>query len=306
MDGIHKPVLISEIFEYLSPKPGQRFVDATADGGGHVMDVLERIVPEGRLLGIEWDSQLLENLKFKIENLKLSQNVVLVNDSYVNLKKISEENGFEGVDGVLFDLGMSSWHVDVAGRGFTFQKEEPLDMRYGNTEGGLTAEDIVNHWSYDDLAKIFKEYGEERFAKLIAARIVRSRRELRIKTTFQLVEIIKSAVPFWYRRGRIHFATRSFQAIRIAVNDELNNVKSGLEQSVDVLGIGGRLAVISFHSLEDRIVKNFMRSLASDGQVEIITKKPVIAGLSEITVNPRARSAKLRIAQKLTERNASV
>ena len=141
---------------------------------------------------------------------------------------------------------------------------------------------------------------------LIAARIVRSRRELRIKTTFQLVEIIKSAVPFWYRRGRIHFATRSFQAIRIAVNDELNNVKSGLEQAVDVLGIGGRLAVISFHSLEDRIVKNFMRSLASDGQVEIITKKPVIAGLSEITVNPRARSAKLRIAQKLTERNASV
>lgn len=201
------------------------------------------------------------------------------------------------VDGVLFDLGVSSWHLEEAGRGFSFQKNEPLDMRFGLGQE-LTAEKIVNRYSYDELAEIFKDYGEERFAKSIAAGITKARKDKPIKNTFELVEVIKNAVPFWYRRGRIHYATRTFQALRIAVNNELDNLKSGLECGVNVLKAGGKIVVISFHSLEDRIVKNFFRERAKDGDLAIITKKPIVAGLAETSENPRARSAKLRVAEK--------
>ena len=324
---MHKPVLLKEAIEYLNPKPGQKFIDATVDGGGHAMAILEKIVPNGKLLGIEWDGELLKYLKFKIENLKLRQNVILAQDSYINLKKIAIENGFMDADGILFDLGMSSWHLEEAGKGFTFQKNEPLDMRYGVEKFpisptspkqpfrlrrpgnhqfpnvGLTAEEIINKYSYDELAKILKEYGEERFAKSIAAHIVKARKEKPIKTTYELVEIIKHSAPFWYRQGRIHYATRTFQALRIAVNDELENLKSGLGQAMDILTTGGRIAVMSFHSLEDRIVKNFFRTKAKEGVLKIIIKKPIIAGLAEITENPRARSAKLRVAEKIVARS---
>ena len=304
---MHTPVLLNEVLEYLDPKPGQKFIDATIDGGGHAKAIVERILPNGELLGIEWDGMLFDSLKSEIQNSKFQKNIKLVNDSYVNLKNIAEENSFVGADGILLDLGISSWHTEGAGRGFSFQRDEELDMRYhavkfpiSNSQfPNLTAGKIINQWSYDELAKILKEYGEERFAKNIAAHIVKNRKEKPIRTTFELVEVIKNSVPFWYRRGRIHFATRTFQAIRIAVNNELENIKSGLEQAIKVSRAGGRLAVISFHSLEDRIVKDFFRNQAGKGAVEIITKKPVGPNLVEIAANPRARSAKLRVAKKL-------
>ncbi|MBI2063582.1 MAG: 16S rRNA (cytosine(1402)-N(4))-methyltransferase RsmH [Candidatus Yanofskybacteria bacterium] len=300
---MHTPVLLKEVVEYLAPKPGQKFIDATVDGGGHAEAVLERILPGGTLLGIDLDGELITRLKFKIQDSKFKNNAILINDSYVNLKKIAEENDFAGIDGILFDLGMSSWHMEEAGRGFSFQRDERLDMRfaYGQlavNKKQLTAEEVINKYSYDELVRILKEYGEERFAKSIAARIVKARREKPVKTTFELVEIIKNSVPFWYRRSRIHFATRTFQAIRIAVNDELENLKSGLEQGVEILKAGGRIAVISFHSLEDRITKNFFRVKAKEGVIKIITKKPIGAGLAEVVQNPRARSAKLRVAER--------
>ena len=299
---IHKPVLLKEVAEYLNPKPGQKFIDATIDGGGHAEALLERIAPSGKLLGIEWDGELLKQQEARFKNSKFKENTILINDSYVNLKRIAEENNFVGADGILFDLGMSSWHLEEAGRGFSFQKDEPLDMRYQARREitDMTAEEIINRWSYDELARILKDYGEERFAKSIAAGITRARKEKTIKTTFELVEVIKESVPFWYRseRRRLHFATKTFQALRITVNDELKNVELGLEQAADILGEGGKIAVISFHSLEDRIVKNFFRNKAKEGKLKIITKKPIVAGLAEITGNPRARSAKLRVAEK--------
>jgi 16S rRNA (cytosine1402-N4)-methyltransferase len=306
---MHIPVLLNEVIEYLNPKPGQKFIDATIDGGGHAFAVLERIVPGGKLLGIEWDNQLLKQLEPKVKNSEFRENAVLINDSYANLEKIAETNGFTGADGILFDLGMSSWHLEEAGKGFSFVKDEPLDMRY--QEGNqLTAKEIVNRYSYNELVKILKEYGEERFAKSIAAAIIRARKEKPIASTFQLVEVIKSSTPFWYRRRKIprrsasgtlrgrHFATKTFQALRMAVNNELENIKSGIGQAEDVLRSGGRLAVISFHSLEDRIVKNFFREGARGGKLKALTKKPIRAGLAEVTANPRARSAKLRVAEK--------
>ncbi|MDO8619490.1 MAG: 16S rRNA (cytosine(1402)-N(4))-methyltransferase RsmH [Candidatus Daviesbacteria bacterium] len=307
---MHKPVLLKEAVEYFNPQPGQKFIDATIDGGGHAVAVLEKIAPNGKLLGIEWDGELLKQLRIKKQELGIKDEyLILINDSYVNLKKIAEENDFINVDGILFDLGMSSWHIEEAGRGFSFQRDEPLDMRYGVGKfpisksqfpnRGLTAEEIINKYSYDELVNILKEYGEERFAKLIAAHVIRARKEKPIKTTFELAEVIKNSVPFWYRRGRIHYATRTFQALRIAVNDELENLKSGLEQGIEILKAGGKIAVISFHSLEDRIVKNFFRAKAKEEILKIITKKPVSAGLVEITENPRSRSAKLRVAERI-------
>lgn len=293
---VHIPVLLNEVIEYLNPKPGQKFIDATIDGGGHAMALLERITPGGKLLGIEWDSNLLEQIKFKVQNSKFKNNVFLINDNYVNLKKNAQETGFTEANGVLFDLGMSSWHLEEAGRGFTFMKDEALDMRFDPSN--ITAGEIVNRFSYDELTQILKEYGEERFAKSIAAGIVSARKEKTIKSTFELIEIIKNSVPFWYRRGRLHYATKTFQALRIAVNKELENIQTGLSQALEVLMAGGRLAVISFHSLEDRIVKNFFREQARNGKLLIATKKPISACFTETAANPRARSAKLRVAVK--------
>lgn len=294
---MHIPVLLKEVIEYLDPKPGQRFIDATLGGGGHAVVILQKIMQDGKLLGMEWDGRLLEQTRFVIYNAGFKDSAILVNESYINLKRIAEGQNFMGADGILFDLGLSSWHLEASGRGFSFQKDEPLDMRFAGKDG-QTAREIVNRFSYDELVEILKEYGEERFAKSIAAKIVNTRKEKAIETTYELVEIIKNSTPFWYRRSRLHFATRTFQAIRIATNNELENVKDGLAGALETVRVGGRLAVISFHSLEDRIVKNFFREKAGEGALEIVTKKPVISGLEEITANPRARSAKLRVAQR--------
>ena len=289
---MHIPVLQKEVLEYLDPKPNENFIDATVGEAGHTVAILEKNQPRGKVLGIEWDPELYKKLlKSDIDRL------TLVNDSFVNLKEIVEREKFTKVSGILFDLGLSSWHLEESGRGFSFLKNEPLDMRY-NPQNSLTAEKIVNYWAASEIEKILKTYGEERFAPRIAETFVSFRRIKPIKTTLQLVEIIKKTVPSWYQHKKIHFATRTFQALRIAVNDELNNLEKTLPQAIEILKPGGRLVVISFHSLEDRIVKNFLKEKSKENILKILTKKPIRPSGEEIIKNPRSRSAKLRAAQK--------
>lgn len=287
---MHIPVLQKEVLEFLNPKPNENFIDCTIDGGGHALAILEKIKPNGKILGIDLDEKVTGHLKIK-------DNLILVCDNYVNLKKIVEKNNFKPIDGILFDLGMSSWHLEESVRGFTFLKDEPLDMRYQAeiqnskfqipNSNGLTAERIVNEYPREEIERILREYGEERFAKGLAKKIVQERP---IKTTFQLLEIIK--------RARIYSPNRVFQALRIAVNNELNNLKKVLPQAVEILESGGRIVIISFHSLEDRIVKIFFKEEFQKGTIKILTKKPITPSQEEIKNNPRSSSAKLRAAMK--------
>jgi len=295
---MHIPVLQKEVIDYLSPKPNENFIDGTIGGGGHALEILERISPKGRLLGIDLDKEIIYRLKSEIRNPKFENRLILVNDSYANLKEIVIKEKFSAVAGILLDLGFSSWHLEESGRGFSFQKQEPLDMRY-NSENQLTAEKIVNFWSAPELEKILTEYGQERFAKEISREIISSRQAGPIENTFQLAGIIKKATPIWYQRQRINPATKTFQALRIAVNDELNSLKKALPEALEILKKGGRLVVISFHSLEDAIIKSFLKERAKENLINILTKKPVVASFQEIKINPRSRSAKLRAAIKL-------
>jgi len=282
----HIPVLQKEVIQYLDPKPNENFVDATFGQGGHTTLILEKNRPKGKVLGIELDPEMLERFKFQ-------DRLILVNDSYSNLKEIVKKYNFGPINGILFDLGISSWHLEESKRGFSFQRQEPLDMRF-NPKSRLQAKDIVNTWSEKEIEQILREYGEERFSRRIAKEIIEARKKNPIKSTFQLVEIIKKSTPSWYQRKRIHFATKTFQALRIAVNDELETIRQGLEQALDVLEKEGRLVVISFHSLEDRIIKNFLKEKAKQGFIKIQTKKPIKPCFEEIKTNKRSRSAKLR------------
>ena len=293
---MHIPVLQKEVIEYLDPKPNENFIDCTIGEGGHSLAILEKNAPKGKVLGIDADAEVIKNTKYYIQNTIYKNRVVLVSDNFANLKEIVRREKFIKVCGILLDLGMSSWHLEESGRGFSFLRNEPLDMRY-NLENPLTAEKIVNYWSKSEIEKILREYGEERFAKKIAERIIESRAKP-IETTFQLIEIIKSVIPRKYQAGRLHPATRTFQALRIVVNEELNNLEKTLPQAINVLNRGGRLVVISFHSLEDRIVKNFLKKCGGDAYVKLITKKPIGPSKEEIIKNPRSRSAKLRACQK--------
>lgn len=293
---MHIPVLKKEVIEYLDPKSNENFIDCTVGEGGHAIAIMEKTGPNGKVLGIDRDLKQIENCKVNTEKYK--DRLILVCDSFANLKKIIEENNFKKVQGILMDLGMSSFHLESE-RGFSFQKDEMLNMRYDGDEKKETAKEIVNEWNEDDLEKIFREYGEEIFSKIIAKEIVDSRRFREIKSTFQLIEIIRLAVPRWYCRGRRHFATKVFQALRIAANHEFENIKLALPQAVEVLEKSGRLAVISFHSIEDRIIKNFFRDKKREGVIEIITKKAVKPIFEEIKINNKSRSAKLRVAQKI-------
>ncbi len=298
---MHQPVLLKEILGYFEPKPGQNFVDCTIGLAGHTLPIAKRILPKGKVLGIELDEQVIEKVRPIVAGQK---NIILKRGNYVHLKEIVREINFQPVDGILFDLGMSSWQIEESGRGFSFQKDEPLSMSYQNQ--GLTAERIVNQWSVEKLTAIFRDYGQERYAGRIARQIDQFRRLQPIKTSKQLAEIIKRARPVKSGHQKIHWATRVFQALRIVVNDELGNLEKALPQTLEILERGGRLAVISFHSLEDRIVKNFFRQAAQEdspysgpGQgIKILTKKPIGPSQEEIIVNPRSRSAKLRVALK--------
>lgn len=283
---IHKPVLLKEVIEYLNPKSGENFVDCTVGEAGHTLAILEKNGPHGKVLGIDWDANQIENSKALTSDFK--DRVILVNDSYINLRKIVDENNFNPVNGILLDLGMSSFQLEGSEKGFSFKKDQLLDMRYDNSKNDLTAEKIVNEWGREEIEKILENFGEEKFARQIAKNIVEARKTKRIETTFQLVEIIEKSIPR-RRLQNIHCATRTFQALRIAVNGELDNVTKVLPEAFSILSSGGRLVVISFHSLEDRIVKNFFKEAG-----QILTKSPVTAQDGEMDENPRSRSAKLR------------
>ena len=292
---MHIPVLLEEVLEYLSPQENQNFIDCTLNGGGHTKEILKRNGPKGKVLGIEVDPEIYKKIKGeKVERL------VAVNDSYSNLEKIVEREKFKNVNGILFDIGMSSFHVDSSERGFTFLKDEPLVMSYNIEKGNMvSAQEIVNSYSEKDLADVIYEYGEERYSRRIAKNIVEKRKIKPIRTTSELVEIIGNSVPSYYKRQKIHFATRTFQALRIEANRELDNFIDALPQALEILPAGGRLVVITFHSLEDRIAKNFFREEQKNGKIKIMTKKPVIAADKEKEINPRSRSAKLRAVVKL-------
>lgn len=294
----HIPVLQKEVIKYLDPKSNENFIDCTLNGGGHASAILEKTGPRGKLLGIDLDSEVIRTFKEKSSAREFKNRVIVINGNFADLKKIIAESRLKQIDGILLDLGFSSWHTDESKRGFSFQRNEPLDMRY-DLKGQLTAEKIVNYWSQSDIERIFREYGEESFSRQIAEEIVKARRIVPIKSTFQVSEIIKKSVPSWYLGRKIHFATKVFQALRIAVNDELNNLKDVLPQAAESMNKGGRMAVISFHSLEDKIVKDFFKYKEKEGLLKILTKKPIEPQKEEIKINPRSRSAKLRAAEKI-------
>lgn len=293
----HIPVLEKEVLEYFSPKPDENFIDATIGGGGHALKILESIAPGGKLLGIDANEQAIAGLAKRITEQKIENRLFLVCDNFSNLQNIIEQYGFDPVRGVLADLGFSSDELELGNKGFSFLKDEPLNMGYSRNV--ITAQNIVNKYDEKELADIFWRYGEERFAKKIARKIINERKLDSIKTTFDLVRIIKKATPSWYHHRRIHPATKTFQALRIAVNDELGNLIKFLPQAFGALANGGRLAIISFHSLEDRIVKNFYKQKKEEGLAKILTKNPIRPSEAEINQNPRSRSAKLRVLEKI-------
>lgn len=290
----HISVLTNEVMESLQLKSNANVIDCTLGDGGHAEMMLEKISPEGKLLGIDADPESI--LRAKQNLYKFGARAVFARDNFVNLLKIIEENKFGKADGILLDLGWSSPQFEERGRGFSFQRNEPLDMRYDPNANNTTAGEMVNSLSAKELEKIFREYGEEKLSGKITRLIVERRKEKAIKTTQDLVEIIEEA--YKHRRGRIHPATKVFQALRIAVNNELQVLKRVLPEAVEVLNSGGRLSVIAFHSLEDRIIKHYFKS--QEGKtLKIIYKKPKVATREECEKNPRARSAKLRTIEKI-------
>ncbi len=298
MEGkyLHKPVLLKEAIHFLGLTPGKIIIDATIGGAGHAEEILRRISPGGLLIGIDRDS---ESLKVAHERLKMLEGSFrLINRDFRNLKGIVEDLDIEEVDGILFDLGISSIQMDTQERGFSIKNDGPLDMRMDRTER-LTAKDLVNRLSEDELSGLIRDLGEERFHKRIAMGILESRKKKEIQTTAELAEVVLRSMPHRKVRERIHPATRTFQAIRIKLNDELAAIEQALNVSPQVLKDGGRLCVISFHSLEDRIVKRSFRALQTIGTFRVLTKKPIMAGEDEVSNNPRARSARLRVAEKV-------
>jgi len=293
---MHTAVLKKEVIHYLDPRPNENFVDCTFGWGGHTQAILEKNGPNGLVLGLDWDETSLNWFCAHNPSANLSR-TVLVNRNFSDLKFAIAEKKFHPIAGVLLDLGMSSWHLEESKKGFSFLKKEKLDMRYSGSNP-LLAKDILNNWQRESLEKMLREKGEERFARQIAKKITEARAIKPIETTEELVRIIARGVPARFRKGRTHFATRTFQALRIAVNNETKNLKAVLPQAYEVLEPGGRIVVISFHSLEDRIVKNFFRELARNYGSEILTKKPIIPNREEIKNNPSSRSAKLRAIKK--------
>ena len=291
---MHIPVLLNEVIKLIDPKENENYIDATLGEGGHTLALLQKTSPAGKVLGIDLDPETLEIAHRKLQ--AFGDRLVLVNDNFKNLEEVIENQKFKEISGIVFDFGMSSRDIDESGRGFSFLKDEPLLMNFGS-DAMLTAENIINGWPEGELEKIISVYGEEKFARQIARGIIARRLVKPIKTTFDLVEVIEKATPNFYHHGKIHPATRTFQALRIAVNDELNSIQKGLEASLKVLSSGAKIAAISFHSLEDRIVKNFFRD--NKKTLKILTKKPVVPAQVEILNNSRARSAKLRVAQKI-------
>lgn len=291
-DIVHVPVMMTEVLAALDPKPGQDFLDGTVGQGGHSEAILRLTAPDGRVLGVDRDPR---NLAVAKERLKpFGDRFIAMQGSFADAPGTARAHGMVGtLSGILLDIGFSSAHIEDASRGFSFSHDGPLDMRYDPGQE-LTAAVIVNGWKEGELAELLRRYGEEPHARKIAKAIVSARRKERILTTAQLVGVVETVVR---RTGRIHPATRTFQALRIAVNDELGELGRALPALAGLLPSGGRLAVISFHSLEDRIVKQFFKSQDGHG-LRVLTKRPIPASDKEARENPRARSAKLRVAEK--------
>ncbi len=295
----HIPVLLDEVIEYLDLRGDEVVVDGTMNGGGHSAAILERLSEKGILIGIDLDPEAIEHAKERFQNTRAR--FIPVQGNFRDLGNILEELGIPAVDRVLFDLGWSTNQFSKAERGFSFRLAGPLRMRFAQDEerAPFTAWHVVNEWTEDQLETIFRTYGEERFSRRIARAIVEQREGGEISDTKQLAEIVARAVPRRFHKRGIHPATKVFQAIRIAVNDELEALREGLEEACRVLRPQGHLLVITFHSLEDRIVKHFMRDREREGVARRLTKKAITASESELAENPRARSAKLRVCEKL-------
>ena len=305
----HVSVLLDECIEGLNIKPDGIYVDGTLGGAGHSYHIAEKLTT-GRLIGIDRDPVALKAAGERLS--PFADRVTLVHSNFCRMGQVLQELGISGVDGILLDLGVSSPQLDDGSRGFSYMTDAPLDMRMDNGDA-LSADTVVNTWSYEELKRILYDYGEERYAPAIAAAIVRNREISPIRTTLELVDVIRSAMPPAALREKQHPAKRTFQAIRIAVNDELNSVSKAMDAAIPCLNPGGRLAVITFHSLEDRIVKDAMAAAAKGcicppefpvcvcgrkPQVTVLTRKPIVSGEEELERNPRARSAKLRICEK--------
>jgi|SRR3989338_2465943 len=291
MGPIHKPVLTFEILEYLKVAPGKKFIDATVGEGGHTVEIAKL---GGRILGIDQDPAILEKAQSRIQIAGYEDQITLTQGNFRDIDKIANEYGFTNVDGILFDLGMSSWQLEISGRGFTFQKDEPLDMRM-DSRLSVTAADLLNGLTRNELEKLLQKFGEEKRAFRIASLIARARSLKPFRTTHDLVGVVEKAIR---EKGRIHPATRVFQALRIAVNDEIDNLRSALPRAFEILSDGGRLAIVSFHSLEDREVKDFSVRMEKRRLGRILTEKPIFPSGEEVSQNPRSRSAKLRVLEK--------
>lgn len=307
---VHKPVLINEVLQVLNPTKNQNFVDCTIGGGGHAEAILERIGPKGKLLGLDWDPEAIARVQTRLENYK--DRLVLYNASYTHIKEVVYDKKFFPISGILVDLGLSSDQLQVSGRGFSFQMNEPLDMRFSTHDNELTAAEILNRWPVEKIREMLIRNADERFANRIARAVEEYRKTKKIENTLQLVEIVLSAVP--KQKSRIHPATKTFQALRVEVNNELNNVRLFLKDVVEIMEPGTRLGIITFHSLEDRIVKQFFKKESIDcicppeipvcqcghkASLKLITKRPIVPTAEEIAENFRSRSAKLRVVEKI-------
>lgn len=291
----HTPVLLDEVITYIDPKPDSWIVDCTLNGGGHAAAIVER---GAQVLGIEWDPAIASH--FFEKRPELQGRVTVVNDSYVHLREICAAHHVIP-SGILFDLGLSSIHYESSGRGFSFNRpEEPLDMRFNPETVSGTAADILNTASAETLEEMLREYGEEQFAGQIAAAIIVVRQTAPLRTVGELVSLIEQTVPSWYRHRKIHCATKTFQALRVVVNDELGNVAAGVRAAIDVLQPGGRLLVISFQGSEDKIVREIFKQKAKEGVIRWVTRATIRPRWNEVQENPRSRSAKLKIIEKIS------
>jgi len=297
---MHIPVLLNEVIKYLQPKANQNFIDCTIGGGGHAQKILSLTKPKGKLLGIDLTKEAIVRLKeIRRKNKEINKRLILVCDNFVNLKKIVNREKFSPIHGIFLDLGLSSDILEKSKRGFSFQRNEILDMRYNPSKQFLTAKEIINYWKFDKLVQIFYRYGEEKFSRRIAKEIVQKRKNKKINTTEQLNQIINDTLTkskVYNPKYRIKTLARIYQSLRIVVNNELDNLKSVLSTAVDLLERNGRIVVISYHSLEDRIVKKYFKNCS---KIEVLTKKPILPSKTEVLKNPQARSARLRAAIKI-------
>jgi 16S rRNA (cytosine1402-N4)-methyltransferase len=300
-DPVHVPVLTGALLDALQLAPGARCIDATIDGGGHTTAILEQH-PDVEVLGIDRDPELATAVRVSLSRFVDAGRLHLASGNFRELTRIATAHHFAPVQAILLDLGLSSFHLDVSGRGFSFMRNEPLDMRFDpQDQAAESAADIVNSRTAEELAAIIKDYGEERFARRIAGAIVAQRARAPLRTTTELFELTAAALPGRVRWQAARSAARVFQALRIAANDELDAVAEVLPQALSLLAPGGRLAVLAFHSLEDRMVKQFLVAERQAGRVRIVTKKPLRASDEEIAANPRAASAKLRVGEKVAD-----